>query len=205
LVVHTNNTYNTQQIGTMSVGDVRNNFEKLRRLLIRVKYDKYFNAERILAGDSSELLPILHYGLLGCSSVLAKHLVDRGYEIFSKNDSKFMEGVYKICRNVFQYYPRLSVSQFLSTGFGERKLIFVADVIKLCMTHHNQLAREIKAKLSSTRPRRRDVGAFERLTRPWLSSQQKHTTPKQRGRQRRLPRNTRPNPVHAQPHAVCRA
>jgi len=46
------------------------------------------------------------------------------------SDQDFIDNVYRLCRDVFQYKPKLSKDQFWSMGFAEQKCIFVIDVIK---------------------------------------------------------------------------
>ena len=44
-------------------------------------------------------------------------------------------------RNEFDYKPVLSVQQFLTMGFVERKMILVCDLIALCKNKHYELYR----------------------------------------------------------------
>ena len=62
--------------------------------------------------------------------------------MFSKSDARFVEGVFRLIRSEFHYRPSLSVEQFLSTGFAERKMLVLVDIIKLCKKAHNDLVRE---------------------------------------------------------------
>ena len=130
----------------MSTGDIQNNFEKLRRLLIKVKYKPYFDANRVMQGETSELLPMLHYVLLDCSRLVARFLVEKGHDLYAKNDLRFVDGVFKIARNIFNYVPKITPAQFLGKGFAERKLLLLCDIITLCMSKHNELCKKNKAK-----------------------------------------------------------
>ena len=58
--------------------------------------------------------------------------------------------MYKIARNTFGYIPKLTPSQFLAPGYAERKLIFVLNVIRLCVDKHNELLRQAKASRKAT-------------------------------------------------------
>ena len=87
------------------------------------------------------MLPLLHYILLDYSAPLATHFVTRGYELYGKRDSRFLELVYSLLLKEFAYKPKLSRLQFLQAGFAEQKLIFLQDVASLCKTLHRNLQR----------------------------------------------------------------
>ena len=94
-------------------------------------------------------LPIIHHSLLGFSKHVAKFVSDNGFDLFAKNDYRFMEGVYKLLASHFNYRPCVSINQFFSSGFAERKLLFCADVISLCREKHKELAK----RSSSVKPK----------------------------------------------------
>jgi hypothetical protein len=52
-----------------------------------------------------------------------------------------MEAVHKLLRDEFNYKPSLNRDQFFSTGFAERKLIFISDLVRLCKELRDKLAR----------------------------------------------------------------
>jgi hypothetical protein len=114
-------------------------------LLIKVKYKPFFDANRVLLGETSELLPMLHFVLLDCSKLVARYLSNCGYELYAKNDMRFVDGLFKVARSIFNYNPKITPAQFLHQGFAERKLIFVCDIITLCMTKHNELCKKNKS------------------------------------------------------------
>lgn len=58
-----------------------------------------------------------------------------------KNDFTFLENVFKLLRSNFQYRCVLSVSQFLSMGFTERKVLMCLDIIRVVRKRHEELAR----------------------------------------------------------------
>ncbi len=39
---------------------------------------------------------MLHWVLLGFSRFVARFVADRGYELYTKNDQRFLEGAYKL-------------------------------------------------------------------------------------------------------------
>ena len=52
-------------------------------------------------------------------------------------------------REVLHYNPRLTKTQFLTTGFAEMKIILAIDVLKLCQEKHTTLSE--KKSVSSAR------------------------------------------------------
>lgn len=46
----------------------------------------------------------------------------------------------QVLRDVFQYHPKISRTQFLSIGFAECKIILTVDLLKLCQKKHIQLS-----------------------------------------------------------------
>lgn len=77
----------------------------------------------------------MHYSL-----PLANWLMSKGYSLYGKSDLKFVEGLYKVLRNAFNYQPKLTREQFLSSGYAERKVMLTYDLLKLCQIKHVQLS-----------------------------------------------------------------
>jgi hypothetical protein len=90
---------------------------------------------------SSAFLHVLHHALLCFSLPLANHLSSQGYELFAKNDMRFTQEAYKVFRSEFGYQPRLTVAQFLTDGFAERKIIMLCEIIELCLEKNQRLMR----------------------------------------------------------------
>jgi len=125
-----------------ATGDLPGNVEKLKLELGKIKFPaKRFNEKLIREGDPAGLLPILHYSLLNFSKPLAQKVVQEGYELNGKTDLRFLEAVWKLLRIMLGYRPSLTVSQFLSQGFAERKVLMMCDVIAMCKHEHNELLR----------------------------------------------------------------
>jgi hypothetical protein len=92
------------------------------------------------------LLPALHYALLGFSRHVTSSLVDAGHDLQAKSDARFVENAWRALREAFGYNPALTVSQFLSPGFAERKLMLLHDAVELCKRKHNEHARRKRAE-----------------------------------------------------------
>jgi hypothetical protein len=135
----------------MSIGDINNHREKLRAELRAIKYTDPIDIKSLTEGEASSMLPIIHYLLLSYSKVFAEYIIDQGFDLMSKNDFGFMESVFKLMRHKFNYQPVLKIGQFLSSGFAERKLIMIIQIIeivkkKAAELQRYQLAEERKSK-----------------------------------------------------------
>ena len=87
----------------------------------------------------SSFLPVLHSALMHYSLPLADWLMSQGYNLYAKSDLRFVENMYKVLRNVFNYQPKLTREQFLTTGYAERKVILTCDVLLFSQAKHMQL------------------------------------------------------------------
>eukprot|EP01083_Nonionella_stella_P269346 911233_1 len=135
-----------------ATGDIVNNFESLRRWLIKIKYDREIDHERICRGSSPDLLPIIHFALLEYSGSVAEFLTDRGYDIYGRNDQRFMDNVFRLLRSEFAYFPALSVSHFLSSsGFAERKMMLVCDLVAKTVDLAAKLEKEKRQRAKRSR------------------------------------------------------
>nr|KAJ3414405.1 Centrosomal protein of 44 kDa [Polyrhizophydium stewartii] len=130
---------------SIGAGDLRNNLAKLQTELKHVRYDVPLDQAGASRGDPAAFLPILHYVLLDYSALVARRFAERSYELYGKTDSRFVETVFGLMLNEFNYRSALSRDQFLSPGFAERKLILVADVVRLCRELHGRLKRAASA------------------------------------------------------------
>ncbi|TPX36497.1 hypothetical protein SmJEL517_g01337 [Synchytrium microbalum] len=124
-------------------GDLQNNLLKIQTELRHIKYPGTIEEYGSKKGHPSAFLPLLHYILLDYSQRLARRFASSGYELYAQKDARFVDSVYKLLRDQFGYRPALSKEQFLTTGFAERKLILIGDVIRLCRNLDVDLARGI--------------------------------------------------------------
>lgn len=96
---------------TSSTGDLQNNLEKLRYELQHSKYTGPIDIRILRKGSPADLLPLVHFALLGLSRLLHDELVAKGYDLFAKTDIRFMEAAFKLLRNEFDYQPAVSEPQ----------------------------------------------------------------------------------------------
>ena len=100
-----------------------------------------FPAPRALrAADPAALLPLLHWALLDMSPHVARLARERlSYSLFAADDLRFARGVLELARGPpLRVEARLAPAQLLAPAgcFAERKLIFVADVMRACAALH---------------------------------------------------------------------
>ena len=103
-----------------------------------------------MEGEPGAFLPLLHHVLLGYSRPLATRIVEKGYELAGKPDLRFAEAAFKLLREVFEYRPPLTPTQFLQRGYAERKLLLVHEVASRCLEWHARAVR--RAKLERLKP-----------------------------------------------------
>lgn len=125
----------------ISAGDIRNNFQKLQSDLRSVHYPHPLNPHTLSLGDPAAFLPLLHHLFLAFSPSLTHYLSTQSFDLFGKKDRSFISCVYKICRDAFLYRPALTIEQFFSTGFAERKIMFVIDICVKCKTMLKDIER----------------------------------------------------------------
>ncbi|KAH9492636.1 Centrosomal protein of 44 kDa [Bulinus truncatus] len=115
----------------MSTGDVKNNIKQLQHELRAVKYPTPIDVDGLVKGIPKAYLAIYHYLFTSYSTKLNKDIVNSNNELYGKSDMRFMEAVYKILRDMFDYKPQIHREQFFSEGYAERKLIMATDILRL--------------------------------------------------------------------------
>lgn len=93
-----------------AVGDIKNNLEKLRSELRSIKYPHQLDEAQVEAGIPVVYLPIYHFSLLMYSTEVANYITEKGFELYAKNDMRFMESLYKLFVSHFNYKPALTTS-----------------------------------------------------------------------------------------------
>jgi hypothetical protein len=90
------------------VGDLKNNIEKLKTELRSIKYTHLVDQEQAFEGIPIVFLPIMHYVLLVYSLPVSNFITEKGFELYAKSDYRFMESVYKLLVNSFNYKPSIT-------------------------------------------------------------------------------------------------
>ncbi|EDV25088.1 uncharacterized protein TRIADDRAFT_26095 [Trichoplax adhaerens] len=125
----------------VKTGDIKNNIRILQSLVQRAGFKDRIDYASIAKGIPTAFLPLLHFLLTEYSVELSKYLLDNGFEFFSKNDLRFIEETFKVLRKIFNYKPTISIDQFFTVGFSERKVILTCDLARICIDKNKELTR----------------------------------------------------------------
>lgn len=99
-------------------------------------------------GEANPLifLPIINYVLLQYSKPVAAWIIDNGLHMIGTNDTKFMKLAFKLARDHFGFNPTITLHQFFSTGFAERKIMYTSELIKHVKEKHKEIEKAEQAK-----------------------------------------------------------
>ncbi|NWH71268.1 CEP44 protein, partial [Piaya cayana] len=130
----------------MATGDLQGSLRKIEQGLRSVNYPKDVDYTMLVKGDPAAFLPIISYCFTSFSTYIAELLVKCDVELAAKSDLRFIEAIYKLLRDQFQYKPILTKQQFLQFGFAERKMQIVCDIISSVVKKHKELSNSSKVK-----------------------------------------------------------
>lgn len=91
-------------------------------------------------------LQIIHHAVISFSEEFYTSLIDKGYELFSKSDKKFMESVFKFLFTEFDCKPTITISNFFTNTFLEQKLILTNTIIDIILKCVGTIASKPVAK-----------------------------------------------------------
>uniref|UniRef100_A0A8D0H0V7 Centrosomal protein of 44 kDa n=1 Tax=Sphenodon punctatus TaxID=8508 RepID=A0A8D0H0V7_SPHPU len=128
----------------MATGDIKGNLRKIEQGLRLLNYPRDVDYTGFVKGDPSAFLPIISYCFTSFSTCIAELLVESDVELTAKSDLRFIEAIYKLLRDQFQYKPVLTKQQFLQCGFAERKIQIVCDIISSVLKRHKELSSSNK-------------------------------------------------------------
>ncbi|NXT40782.1 CEP44 protein, partial [Pelecanoides urinatrix] len=138
----------------MATGDLKGSLRKIEQGLRLLNYPRDVDYTVLVKGDPAAFLPIISYSFTSFSTYIAELLVKCDVELTAKSDLRFIEAIYKLLRDQFQYKPILTKQQFLQFGFAERKMQIVCDIINCVVKKHKELSNSNKVK-SQTRKKLR--------------------------------------------------
>lgn len=133
-------------VDIMATGDIKGVLRKLEQRLRIITYPRDVDYSSLVKGDPSATLPIISYTFTGYSTHIAEILVSLDVELSAKSDLRFIDAVYKVLRDVFQYKPILTKQQFLQCAFSERKIQTVCDIIDCVVKKHKEITNQTKVK-----------------------------------------------------------
>ena len=135
-------------------GDIKGNTESLIRNLKVIKYPAQTNFKILSSGNPEIYLPIIHYSLFNYSSLVAKFLSDKHYDMYAKNDLDFINTAFKCLMTLFNYKPEINTNQFFSNGYAEGKIILCKEIIDLVLQKDSEL---LKKKRSNNNKYSKDI------------------------------------------------
>ncbi|XP_072904118.1 centrosomal protein of 44 kDa isoform X1 [Hemitrygon akajei] len=135
----------------MTTGDLRGSLRKLEQGLRSLNYPQDIDYNGLAKGDPAAFLPIMSYAFTSYSTYVTEQLIASGVELAGKNDTRFLDAVYKVLRDQFQYKPLLLKEQFLHCGFAERKIQLLCDIISLVTKKHKELSNLNKDRTHSSK------------------------------------------------------
>ncbi|BFZ15023.1 hypothetical protein BsWGS_18062 [Bradybaena similaris] len=115
----------------MATGDLKNNIKQLQSQLKATKFPQVIDIDGLVRGSPQTYLAIYHYLFTSYNTELNSDIANSNNELYGKSDMRFMEAVYKILRDMFDYKPHITREQFFSPGFAERKVIMATDILRL--------------------------------------------------------------------------
>ncbi|XP_062903781.1 centrosomal protein of 44 kDa isoform X2 [Mobula hypostoma] len=124
----------------MTTGDLRGSLRKLEQGLRSLNYPQDIDCNGLAKGDPAAFLPMMSYAFTSYSTYVTEQLIASGVELVGKNDTRFLDAVYKVLRDQFQYKPLLLKEQVLHCGFAERKMQLLCDIISLVTKKHKELS-----------------------------------------------------------------
>ncbi|XP_062903780.1 centrosomal protein of 44 kDa isoform X1 [Mobula hypostoma] len=135
----------------MTTGDLRGSLRKLEQGLRSLNYPQDIDCNGLAKGDPAAFLPMMSYAFTSYSTYVTEQLIASGVELVGKNDTRFLDAVYKVLRDQFQYKPLLLKEQVLHCGFAERKMQLLCDIISLVTKKHKELSNLNKDKAHSSK------------------------------------------------------
>ncbi|XP_032154569.1 centrosomal protein of 44 kDa isoform X3 [Sapajus apella] len=94
----------------------------------------------LIKGDPAASLPIISYSFTSYSPYVTELIMESNVELIAKNDLRFIDAIYKLLRDQFNYKPILTKKQFIQCGFAERKIQIVCDILNCVMKKHKELS-----------------------------------------------------------------
>ncbi|XP_007948548.1 centrosomal protein of 44 kDa [Orycteropus afer afer] len=124
----------------MATGDLKRSLRNLEQVLRSLNYPKEVDCVGLIKGDTAASLPIISYSLTSYSPYVAELLMESNVELIAKNDLRFIDAVYKLLRDQFNYKPVLTKKQFVQCGFAEWKIQIICDILNCVMKKHKELS-----------------------------------------------------------------
>ncbi|XP_032154564.1 centrosomal protein of 44 kDa isoform X1 [Sapajus apella] len=124
----------------MATGDLKRSLRNLEQVLRLLNYPEEVDCVGLIKGDPAASLPIISYSFTSYSPYVTELIMESNVELIAKNDLRFIDAIYKLLRDQFNYKPILTKKQFIQCGFAERKIQIVCDILNCVMKKHKELS-----------------------------------------------------------------
>ncbi|XP_070613574.1 centrosomal protein of 44 kDa isoform X4 [Erythrolamprus reginae] len=113
----------------MATGDIKGNLHKIEQKLRIINYPIDVDYMGLAKGDPSVFLPIISYCFTSFSTYIAELVMESGLELTAKNDSRFVDAMYKI---KIQTEKRTHLVKSLShTSFSNQPITVAVSTVDL--------------------------------------------------------------------------
>ncbi|CAL8106181.1 unnamed protein product [Calicophoron daubneyi] len=102
--------------------DLRGSVESLRRQLRSIRFHRDVDFQGMVAGNPEAFTSLYRHLICDFRTEITNHLASKGFSVFGSTDYQMMEILYRICRDLINFRPPLTLTQFYTSGFAERKL-----------------------------------------------------------------------------------
>ena len=127
----------------IKTGDIKGNIESLIRNLKLIKYPSQVSF-KLSNGNPKIYLPIIHFCSFNFSSLAAKFLSDKNYNMYAKSGLDFINTAFKCLIILFNYKPDINTNQFFSNGYAKEKKVLFKEIIDLFLQKDSELSRKNK-------------------------------------------------------------
>ncbi|XP_003792855.1 centrosomal protein of 44 kDa isoform X2 [Otolemur garnettii] len=124
----------------MATGDLKRSLRNLEQVLRLLNYPEEVDCAGLVKGDTAASLPIISYSFTSYSPYVTELIMESNIELIAKNDLRFIDAVYKLLRDQFNYKPILTKKQFIQCGFAEWKIQIVCDILNCVIRKHKELS-----------------------------------------------------------------
>ncbi|KAA3671250.1 uncharacterized protein DEA37_0006385 [Paragonimus westermani] len=108
--------------------NLKGQVEIFRRQLRALKFTHDVNFQGMFQGTPVAFINFYRHLLCDFNAELTTLLVNKGFSILGTTDYRFMEAVYRILRDLLGLRPPITLTQFYSSGFAERKLEMASQI-----------------------------------------------------------------------------
>ncbi|XP_072113767.1 centrosomal protein of 44 kDa isoform X4 [Mobula birostris] len=126
----------------MTTGDLRGSLRKLEQGLRSLNYPQDIDCNGLTKGDPAAFLPIMSYAFTSYSTYVTEQLIASGVELVGKNDTRFLDAVYKIRPLVERHLPSndiktTGISSICENDIIEDKSLVLGEYVEPPTSHES--------------------------------------------------------------------